>query len=64
MLIAAASTPAQEPAEAAFPSRPVRLLVAQAAGGPTDVVARIYVKLSADLERWGKVVKAAGMKQQ
>ncbi len=28
--------------EAAYPSRPVRVLVAQAAGGPTDVAARIY----------------------
>jgi tripartite-type tricarboxylate transporter receptor subunit TctC len=25
---------------------------------------QLYAKLSADLERWGKVVKAAGMKQQ
>ena len=33
---------AQKPAELAFPVRPVRLLVAQAAGGPTDVVARIF----------------------
>jgi tripartite-type tricarboxylate transporter receptor subunit TctC len=32
----------QKPGESAFPARPVRLLVAQAAGGPTDVVARIY----------------------
>lgn len=33
---------AQKPADAAFPTRPVRMLVAQAAGGPTDVVARIH----------------------
>ncbi len=33
---------AQKPVETPFPLRPVRLLVAQAAGGPTDVVARIF----------------------
>ncbi len=32
----------QKPTETPFPTRPVRLLTAQAAGGPTDVVARIY----------------------
>lgn len=49
--VAAASLPAtvaaQRSVESTYPSRPVRMLVAQAAGGPTDVVARIYaVKLS------------------
>jgi len=38
---------AQKSAESTYPTRPVRMLVAQAAGGPTDVVARIYAtKLS------------------
>ena len=40
--ILATAVQAQKPAEPAFPTRPVRILVAQAAGGPTDVVARIY----------------------
>ena len=36
----AAQTP--KGGEANFPSRPVRMIVAQAAGGPTDVAARVY----------------------
>jgi tripartite-type tricarboxylate transporter receptor subunit TctC len=40
---------AQKTADAAFPTRPVRLLVAQAAGGPTDVVARIYANRLSEL---------------
>ena len=40
---------AQKAAESAFPVRPVRLLVAQAAGGPTDVVARIYANRMSDI---------------
>ena len=36
-------------AEAPFPTRPVRLLVTQAAGGPTDVVARIYATRMSEL---------------
>ena len=40
--VAPALAQAQKPAEVPFPVRPVRLLTAQAAGGPTDVVARIY----------------------
>ena len=47
--MAAAPALAQKPAEATFPTRPVRLLVTQAAGGPTDVVARIYAKRLAEL---------------
>lgn len=49
LCLAAVVAPASAPkaADTAFPTRPVRMLVAQAAGGPTDVVARIYaVKLS------------------
>lgn len=41
-ITASALVYAQKPAETPFPLRPVRLLVAQAAGGPTDVVARIF----------------------
>lgn len=40
---------AQKPVEPAFPVRPVRLLTAQAAGGPTDVVARIYASRLSEL---------------
>ena len=47
--MAAAPALAQKPAEATFPTRPVRLLVTQAAGGPTDVVARIYATRLAEL---------------
>ena len=36
----AAQTP--KGGDANFPSRPVRMIVAQAAGGPTDVAARVY----------------------
>ena len=35
--------------DAPFPTRPVRLLVTQAAGGPTDVVARIYATRLSEL---------------
>ena len=40
---------AQKPGESPFPTRPVRLLVTQAAGGPTDVVARIYAHRLAEI---------------
>jgi tripartite-type tricarboxylate transporter receptor subunit TctC len=42
--LAALALPAhpQKPSDAAYPARPVRLIVSQAAGGPTDIVARIY----------------------
>lgn len=40
---------AQRPVESHFPTRPVRLLVTQAAGGPTDVVARIYATRLSEL---------------
>ena len=33
---------AQAPADGSFPNRPLRMIVSQAAGGPTDVVTRIY----------------------
>src|SRR4051812_31602278 len=46
--LAAASTFIAEAARAqAYPTKPIRMIVAQAAGGPTDVVTRIYTaKLS------------------
>ena len=49
--LVALSTPghAQKPSDAAYPVRPVRLLVTQAAGGPTDVVARIYASRLSEL---------------
>lgn len=33
---------AQKAGDAAYPSKPIRMIVAQAAGGPTDVAARVY----------------------
>lgn len=45
---AVANAHAQKP-DAPFPTRPVRLLVTQAAGGPTDVVARIYATRMSEL---------------
>lgn len=39
----------QKRGDTTFPTRPVRLLVAQAAGGPTDVVARIYANRLSDV---------------
>ena len=49
LLTASALVEAQAPAPAPFPTRPVRLLTAQAAGGPTDVVARIYASRLSEL---------------
>ena len=48
-LAAPALVQAQKPVETPFPVRPVRLLTAQAAGGPTDVVARIYASRLSEL---------------
>lgn len=39
---AAIAAQAPKPADPAYPTRPVRMLVAQAAGGPTDVAARVF----------------------
>src|SRR5262245_17960652 len=51
LVLLAAATGAAAQSAADFPSRPVKLLVPFAAGGPTDVVARILADfLSA---RWG-----------
>ena len=49
LLVSASIASAQIPAD--FPSRPVKLLVPFAAGGPTDVVARILAELLS--ARWG-----------
>ena len=48
VLCVAGPAAAQKP-DAPFPTRPVRLLVTQAAGGPTDVVARIYAARLSEL---------------
>jgi len=52
-LVAAAVSPACA-AESAWPERPVRLIVPYAAGGPTDVLARIVGQKLA--ERWGQQI--------
>lgn len=44
-----ATVAAQKNVDTAYPTRPVRMLVAQAAGGPTDVVARIVAVKLTDL---------------
>src|SRR3954469_23260856 len=51
--VAAAAQPANKP-DAAYPSRPVRLLMGPAAGGPTDAVGRVLaVRLN---EIWSQPV--------
>jgi tripartite-type tricarboxylate transporter receptor subunit TctC len=51
LVLLAAATGAAAQSAADFPSRPVKLLVPFAAGGPTDVVARILADLLS--VRWG-----------
>jgi tripartite-type tricarboxylate transporter receptor subunit TctC len=51
LVLLAAATGAAAQSAADFPSRPVKLLVPFAAGGPTDVVARILADLL--YARWG-----------
>jgi tripartite-type tricarboxylate transporter receptor subunit TctC len=51
LVLLAAATGAAAQSAADFPSRPVKLLVPFAAGGPTDVVARILADLLS--ARWG-----------
>jgi tripartite-type tricarboxylate transporter receptor subunit TctC len=51
LLLAATGSDAFAQAPAEFPARPVKILVPFAAGGPTDVVARILAELLS--ARWG-----------
>lgn len=55
-ITASALVQAQKSAETPFPVRPVRLLVTQAAGGPTDVVARIFANRLSEILRQQVVV--------
>ena len=49
-LVAAGNAHAQTASvPAAYPQRPIRLLISQAAGGPTDVIARIYATRMSEL---------------
>src|SRR5215211_8951310 len=53
-VLAALSTSAAVAADAAWPTRPVRMIVPFAPGGPTDVIARVIAqKLT---ETWGQQV--------
>src|ERR1700704_4922118 len=51
VLLAAPASPAVAQTLSDFPNRPVKILVPFAAGGPTDVVARILAELLS--ARWG-----------
>src|SRR3954453_14864682 len=51
LALTAIAVPAHAQSVADFPSAPVKLLVPFAAGGPTDVVARIFSELLS--ARWG-----------
>ena len=51
LIVSVALAATRAHAQAPFPSGPVRILVPFAAGGPTDVVARILADLAS--ARWG-----------
>jgi tripartite-type tricarboxylate transporter receptor subunit TctC len=53
--------PASAPAQSSYPSRPIQLVVGYAAGGPTDVTARVLAQeLTQSLAQPVVVVNKAG----
>ena len=54
--LVAAAAPAAGMAQAAFPSKPIRLIVPFPPGGGTDMIARTVAQKVADLNKWSVIV--------